>query len=522
MDAAPPPPPSSYPAGSLRELLWVAIPLAISTGSVSVAQVADRAFLARFDPAALAASLPAGLLQWAVLSPFLGLGMTVSTFVAQNAAAGQPGRAAAAVWQGVWCSIAAALCFAALAPAAGPIFTLADHGPEVQRAEVIYFQMLCWGAFPTVASFALSGYYAGRGRTGVVMAANVVAAAVNILLDRILIFGVTLPGGLGEVPPFGIAGAGAATGLSFTATCAFYLFAMTRGAGRASRIYSHARFDRAMTARLLKVGVPTGLHMAADIVAFTVFLFLIGRLGRNELAASTLAFNLNGLCFLPAVGLGSAATVLVGHRVGEGRADLATRTGWLATAVGAVGMLVSGFVFVVYPEPLIQLYVGDGASFTSGELAALWATTPTLLIFVAVYSLFDVPAMVLGSAIRGAGDTTFPAVWTMLCAWGLLVAPAAWGILAGGWAGQSGVYHAWLCCTAYIVVVALGMIARFVGGKWRTMSVLEEKVVAEAIYEPDAQASAVGVADGDACELNDARPTLARRASIESPPPVGP
>ncbi|NNJ27018.1 MATE family efflux transporter [Alienimonas chondri] len=480
MDVPASPPPSSYPAGSLRELWAVAAPLAISTGSVGVAHVADRVFLARFDPAALAASMPAGMLQWAVLSPFLGVGMTVGTFVAQNAAAGQPSRAATAVWQGVWAAVLAALFFAALAPSAGALFDLAGHGPEVRRAEIAYFQMLCWGAFPTVASFALSGFYAGRGRTSVVMAVNLAAALANIGLDWILIFGARLPWGLGEIPAYGITGAGAATAMSFVVACGLYLLCMTRGAGREIRIYSHARFDRAMAAKLLKVGLPTGLNMAADVVALTAFLFLVGRLGRNELAATTLAFNLNSLCFLPAIGLGSAATILVGHRVGEGRPDLAVRTGWLATASGAAMMCVSGAIFILFPGPLIELYLGDGDSFTPGETAALWATAPALLKFVAAYSLFDIFAVVFGGAVRGAGDTTFPALWTIFCAWGLMVAPTAWGVLGGGhWEGRDGVFWAWACCTAYIVSGGLGMTARFIGGKWKAMSVLEEGAIDE-------------------------------------------
>ncbi|MFH5803227.1 MATE family efflux transporter [Alienimonas sp. DA493] len=478
MDAPASPPPSAHPAGSLRELLAVAVPLALSTGSVSVAQVADRAFLARFDPAALAASMPAGMLQWAVLSPFLGVGMTVGTFVAQNAAAGRPAAAASAVWQGVWAAVAAALCFAALVPLAGPLFELAGHGPEVTRAEVTYFQTLCWGALPTAASFALSGFYAGRGRTSVVMAVNFAAALTNVALDYLLIFGTRLPGGM-EVPAYGIAGAGAATALSFVVACGLYLFAMTRGAGRAMHVYQHVRFDPAMMRRLLRTGLPTGLNMAADVAALTVFLFLVGRLGRDELAATTLAFNLNSLCFLPAIGLGHAATILVGHRIGEGRPHAAIRTGWLATAVGVAGMLVSGAIFVFAPGPLIELYVGDGSSFTPGELAALWATAPALLKFVAAYSVFDVFAVVLGGAVRGAGDTTFPAVWTVFCAWGLMVAPTLWGVLGGGdWSGRDGVLWAWACCTLYIVGVGLGMTARFVGGKWREMNVLDEEPAA--------------------------------------------
>ena len=222
---------------------------------------------------------------------------------------------------------------------------------------------------------------------------------------------------------------------------------------------------------------PTGLHFLADVAAFTLFLLLVGRLGADGLAATSLAFNLNSLCFLPAVGLGSAASILVGHRVGEGRAGLAVRTAWLAAAVGGAGMLASGLLFWFFPGPLVELYVGDGGSFTDDELAALRSVAPVLLKFVAAYGLFDVLAVVLGGAVRGAGDTTFPLVWTLVCAWGLMVAPTAavvwWGPLTGGTLPErQGVVAAWGCAAAYIAVCGAGIAARFAGGRWQSMTVL--------------------------------------------------
>ena len=466
---APPPPPSKYPPGSLRELLAVAVPLAVSTGSVSVAQVVDRAYLARWDPDALAAVMPAGMLHWALMSPFLGVAMTVNTFVAQATAAGRPREAAAAVWQGVWVAVAAGLLFAAAAPRAGDVFALAGHAPAVRNYEASYFRVLCLGGLPTVASFALAGWHGGRGETRTVMAVNLALAVVNVALDRVLIFG------LGPVPAYGVAGAAAATGLAFASACGLYLWLLGRRAG----FFAAWRVDRDLMRRLLRYGVPTGLHFLADVAALTVFLMLVGRLGPDGLAATSLTFNLNSLCFLPAVGLGSAASILVGHRVGEGRPGLAVRTGWLAAGVGGAGMLASGALFWFAPGPLIELYVGDGRSFTPGELAALRSTAPALLKFVAAYSLFDVLAVVLGGAVRGAGDTTFPLLWTLACAWGLMVAPTAavvfWGPLTGGpaWGERAGVIAAWACAAAYIALCGAGMAARFAGGKWQTMTVLD-------------------------------------------------
>ena len=365
-------------------------------------------------------------------------------------------------------AVAAGVAFAALAPLAPAVFSLAGHTPAVERFEAEYFSVLCLGGLPTVASFALAGWHGGRGETRVVMAVNLALAVVNILLDRVLIFG------LGPVPGYGVRGAAAATGLAFAFACGLYLFLLARERG----FLSAWRHDGALMRRLLRFGVPTGLHYLADVAALTMFLMLVGRLGADGLAATSLTFNLNSLCFLPAVGLGSAASILVGHRVGEGRAGLAVRTGWLAAAVGGCGMLLSGAAFWFFPGPLIDLYVGDGASFTERELAALRSVAPVLLRFVAAYSLFDVLAVVLGGAVRGAGDTTFPLVWTLVCAWGLMVAPTAavvwWEPLTGGTLTErQGVVAAWGCAAAYIAVCGLGMAGRFAGGKWRAMTVLE-------------------------------------------------
>ena len=133
----------------MRELLAVAVPLAVSTGGMSVAQVVDRTLLARLDPAALAAALPAGMLHWALLAPVSGVGMTTATFVAQHTAAGRPADAARAVWQGVWVAAAGGLLFLLLRPLADALFAPAGHPPAVAALEAEYFRALCLGAGPS-------------------------------------------------------------------------------------------------------------------------------------------------------------------------------------------------------------------------------------------------------------------------------------------------------------------------------------------------------------------------------------
>ena len=78
-----------------------------------------------------------------------------------------------------------------------------------------------------------------------------------------------------------------------------------------------------------------------------MFIQLIGALGSRSLAATSLAFNLNSLVFIPLFGMGTAVMTLTGQRIGEGRPELAVRTTWKAFGMAAayIGVFASIYVF---------------------------------------------------------------------------------------------------------------------------------------------------------------------------------
>src|SRR4051812_25193918 len=107
--------PIEQPAGmpsfgrSIRELLAIAMPMAISAGSVTLMHIANRLFLTWYSQDALAAVLPASMWNWTLLSLFIGTAQIVNTFVSQYEGAQRPDRVAAAIWQGAYFAIGAGL-----------------------------------------------------------------------------------------------------------------------------------------------------------------------------------------------------------------------------------------------------------------------------------------------------------------------------------------------------------------------------------------------------------------------------
>ena len=447
-------------AGGVGELLRLAWPLVLSNGLWTLQITLDRILLSRSSSEAVGAAMAAVMLFWTPLSLLQSTAAYSLTFVAQYTGAGQPHRVGPAVWQALHFAVAAGLLFAALTPLAGPLVALGGHAPALQVLETAYLRCLCFSALPTLLTAAASGFFAGRGDSRTVLFLNAAGLTVNAVLAYAWIFGHW------GFPARGIVGAGWATVAGTSTSAALALGLMLRRRYRlAYRTASGWRFDADLFRRLLRYGLPAGLSVALDMLAFTAFLFLIGRLGEVELAATSIAFTLNLVAVLPPLGLSQAVAILVGQRLGEGRPDLAERTTWTGLGLALAYMAAVGLVYVLMPGPLVSLFRSDEDPALWGQVAAL---VPVLLCFVAVYSLFDSMNLVLASALRGAGDTRFVTAAAFLLSWPVMVLPT-WAAWAYGW----GLYWAWAFASLYIILLALTFLLRFRRGRWRTMRVIE-------------------------------------------------
>jgi MATE family multidrug resistance protein len=291
---------------------------------------------------------------------------------------------------------------------------------------------------------------------------NVTGTLTNIVLDYILIFGAF------GIPALGIRGAAIATVVSSVVIAATYVVLLTRSAtARTYELIEARGFDGELFGRLLRFGFPNGVTVLLDMIGFAVFVLLIGRLGQANLAASNLAFNLNSLAFVPMLGLGTAVMTLVGQRIGEHRPDLAVRTAKCAFAVSSAYMGTFAFVYVFAPGLILHPY----AAYTSpADFAALSDQVTLMLRFVAVYCFFDGMAVVFSAAVRGAGDTRWSLYFSTLASWLLMVAPTYIALTYF----DGSIWIAWTSVTVFVTVLGLGFLARFLGGKWRSMRIIEE------------------------------------------------
>ncbi len=445
------------PAGG-REVAQVAAPLVISSLSWTVMTFVDRVMLSHVSGPAMTGAFSASTVWFLLVCFPLGICTYANTFVSQYFGAGRLERIGPAAWQAVWLALALGPLYLLAIPLGGPLFLAVGHSPEVVAHEVTYFQVLCVGAPGMLIAQAAASFFSGRGQTRVVMYTDSAFAGLNVLLDYAWIFGHW------GFPEWGVAGAGWATVVSLwlKAGCYIVLLLTRRNRERFGTLRG-MRIEWPLMGRLLWYGAPSGLQMLLDMAGFTAFILLVGKIGVAESEATSVAFSVSSVAFMPVWGLSLAVGILVGQRLGEDRDDLAARATLTSLVLGLGYMSIISLLYVFTPAMFLSGFGGPSDSPEStSRLAAV------LLRFVAAYNLLDATAMVFAAAIKGAGDTGFVLRVSVVLA--ALLVGLSW-LSVEYW--KLGVYGSWSLITVWVWIVAIAYVLRYRQGAWRSMRVIE-------------------------------------------------
>lgn len=453
--------------GGYREVWRVAAPIIVSMASFTLMQFFDRVFLARHGSVSLRASLPAGMLALTLTMFFQTLAGYAATFVAQYHGAGRKRECGAATAQGIWLGLLTWPLGLALIPAGFWMLSAAGHPADMLAAEKIYLAILMAGCGFWSLTHAVSGFFSGRGDTRTPMRASLAANLANIGLDYVLIFGKW------GFPAWGIAGAAVATVASSALGLGLLLYWYGRPALRAEYgTGGMPRLDWRRMKPLLRFGTPAALNAVQDVGAFAFFVVLLGRLPAADMAASNIAFSINNIAFMPLLGMGMAATIVVGQHQGARDSATAERAGWTAMKLAWGYMGVVALTFLFLPKMYFALFTGEGAGMVT--MADVMAKGRWLLVLMALWGMLDAINLVVGGALRGAGDTRFALLYTVAVTW-LVWIPGELVLMLGF---RAGLMPAWGWMTVFVFLLAGGLGQRFRRGRWKTIEMIQREAPA--------------------------------------------
>ena len=446
-----------------EELLWLALPIIGMMVSRMLMGFIDFVMVTQLGTDAQAAISPASMFVFVIGCIGLGFANAVQTFVSQADGRGRPREAGGFAWQSFYIAGVFALLTLPFAATVdvwfGWLARIGHHSDAVATLESSYIRIALWCVAPSIICIGLNGFFNGVQKPWVAFVAVTASLAANVVGNWLLIFGNW------GCPRLGIAGAAYSTVIAWWVRAVILTVAVLMPS-----------FDRQYNTRhslapcwhklvgLIRVGGPTSIGWLVDVGSWTIFLVLImPTFGTAALAAGNVGLQLMHLSFMPAVGIGIALCSQVGFAIGEGRPDVAVLRARVAFRVTGAYMGAVGLAFLLAREPLVSLFNQDPNVIAAGSVVLIWA---------AIFQVFDAMCITYMNALRGAGDTRWPAIAMGVSCWTIFICG---GYALARFVPDWGMNGPWAMCTLYIIVLGLALLRRWRAGKWRDIRLFDEQ-----------------------------------------------
>ena len=447
---------------SLKYMLKLAGPMVITNISFTAMQFIDRFMVSRLGTDALAAIMPAAMVSFLPASLLLGVMTCVNTFVSQCLGRRQYDDCSNYCWQAI--NVGLVYCVVSLVimwPAAGWIFRAMGQPEEIISLEVTYLRIMLYCHFLAVYIWSSSQFFMGIHRPIITMWAAIIEQSVNVFCNYVLIFGHF------GFPAMGIAGAGWGTFIGMAVGAAIRMAAFTFGNVN-KKFKSRRSFgvDLPRIFDLVKIGFPAGLALMVGVALWGTILFaLVGRFGKEPLAATSAVLSCMNVSFMPIVGISTALTAAVGKSIGSGMKELAMKQTDVCVRIALAYMGFIGVCFFLFRGPIMKFWAPlDDKVVEAGV---------NIFILAAVFQLFDAIVIIYIGALRGAGDT----VWLAgISAVASIVILGLGGVAVVIYLPQLGELGPWGVALAEIAFVGFSHRWRFNSRKWMRIDLFKRRV----------------------------------------------
>ena len=438
----------TYP-GHARAITVMGLPLVGGhLGQIAIG-VSDTVMAGWYSVEALAAVTLASTYFFVLLIFGSGFAWGVMPLVAAFDAEGDEVGLRRATRMGMWLSMGFAVLALPLMIWSRPIMALMGQDQALADMVDVYLFIAAWGIFPALMVMVLKSYLAALERTQVVLWITLLAGVANVLANYAFIFGNW------GAPELGVRGAAIASvtshSVSLVAVVVYVLWKMPQH----QMFVRLWRPDWEMLARVFRLGLPIGFTGLSEVGLFAASAVMMGWLGTVALAAHGIALQLASITFMVHLGISNVATIRAGNAYGRRDPAHLARGAIMATVMSALVAVVTVFVFVMWPEPLINLFMQRDEPAREQILAIGVA----LLAMASLFQLVDGAQAVALGILRGVQDTTVPMILAGFSYW-IVGMPASY--LLGFVFDLEGV-GVWLGLVFGLGVAAILLNARFWG-----------------------------------------------------------
>ena len=317
---------------------------------------------------------------------------------------------------------------------AEPVFRLTNTPEEVIPQAVAYFRIYIGGTFLFVTFNSIISILRGVGESVRPMLFILITTVLNIAFDLLFIL----------VFKWGIEGAARATVVSQGIGMCIALAYVNNTHPLLSIKKQDMLFDWKLFKESLKIGLPTSVQQCAIALGLIALLGIVNSFGTNTLTAYGAAGKIDTIITQAILTLSGALAAFCGQNIGAGRLDRVKKGVQFTMYTNiALGLLTFAAVYL-FGNEMMRIFTKDIDVVAIGK---------EYLLIIGGFFIVHWALNVYNGALRGAGDTLFPMITSLVCLW-LIRIPLAYYL--SSWLGRNGIW--W----AIGISITIGLIVTFV------------------------------------------------------------
>ena len=317
---------------------------------------------------------------------------------------------------------------------AEPVFRLTNTPEEVIPQAVAYFRIYIGGTFLFVTFNSIISILRGVGESVRPMLFILITTVLNIAFDLLFIL----------VFKWGLEGAARATVVSQGIGMCIALAYVNNTHPLLSIKKQDMLFDWKLFKESLKIGLPTSVQQCAIALGLIALLGIVNSFGTNTLTAYGAAGKIDTIITQAILTLSGALAAFCGQNIGAGRLDRVKKGVQFTMYTNiALGLLTFAAVYL-FGNEMMRIFTKDIDVVAIGK---------EYLLIIGGFFIVHGALNVYNGALRGAGDTLFPMITSLVCLW-LIRIPLAYYL--SSWLGRNGIW--W----AIGISITIGLIVTFV------------------------------------------------------------
>jgi len=333
-----------------------------------------------------------------------GVLMALVPVVAQLNGAGKVNRVPFEIYQGFWLALLLTIPIFLVLLQTQNIIALMNVEPVMAEKTIGYIHSIVWAIPAFLLYQTLRSFTDGMAVTKPAMIIGFIGLAANIPLNWAFVYGKF------GFPALGGVGCGVATAIVYWLMfLSMLIYILISSKLKNIKLFSNT-YKPVWKAqvRLFTLGLPVALALFFEVTLFAVVALLVAPLGSTIVAAHQIAINFSSLVFMLPLSIGVAASIQVGHRLGEKDVDSAKITSHVAVVLGLSCAIFTALFTIFFRSYITTLY-------TSDSTVAVISTQ--LLIIAALYQITDSIQVITGGILRGYKDMKAIFICTFLAYW---------------------------------------------------------------------------------------------------------